>query len=132
MEKSINTKLPIRFYDDRNKDQSEVRLEKILFEDDKTCLCTISIDGDKDGIDEEFKKVLFNKENGEVLTDNFPFWIAENYETEQDRKTAELAVTFVRKKYVTRDGAYCLVISDVADLIEKMTGVKVKQSSLVG
>ena len=85
MENSINTKLPTRFYDDRSKDDSEIKLEKILFEDDETCLCVISIDGDKDGIDEEFKRVLFNKESGEVLTNNFQFWIAENYETENNK-----------------------------------------------
>lgn len=71
MEKTINTKLPVYFYDDRDKDKSILKLENILFEDEKICLCRVSIDGDKDGIDEEFKKVLFSRENGQVLSNNF-------------------------------------------------------------
>lgn len=121
----INTKLPIRFYDDRDKDKSDVRLEEILFEDKRVCLCSVSIDGDKDGIDEEFKKVLFNKENGVVLTENFQFWIAENYENESYKKAKE-AVEYVKNTYITRDGENFLMLGNAAELIKKLTGVTVK------
>lgn len=75
----IDTKLPIRFYDDRGKNETEVIVEKILFEDKETCLCQVSVDGDIEAIDEEFKRILFFKEDGRVLTENFQFWYAENY-----------------------------------------------------
>lgn len=125
MGKPVNTKLPVRFYDDRGKDKSELILEEILFEDEKVCLCAISMDGDKDGIDEEFKRVLFNKEDGMVLTDNFQYWTAENFETEQAKKARE-AVEYVKNAYITRDGENFLMLGNAAELIKKLTGITVK------
>ena len=72
----IDTRLPVRFYDDRGKDKSHILLDKILFEDEDVCLCETSVG-----------KVLFSKKkgrhvacSGEVLTTNLDFWYAENYE----------------------------------------------------
>jgi hypothetical protein len=67
--KMIITKLPIYFYDDRSKDDTIMIVGRILFEDEKVCL--VETDDDKEVI-------LFNKEDGEVLTSNFEFWYATN------------------------------------------------------
>ena len=77
MEK-IDTKKPIRFFDDRGKNNSELILDKILYENNTICLGTI-----KDGELEGGPEILFNKINGKVLTENLQFWQAENHETEQ-------------------------------------------------
>lgn len=64
----IDTKKPVRFYDDRSKCHELAIMESILFENGEVCLCKVD-----DG-----QTVLFNIETGEVLTDNYWAWYATN------------------------------------------------------
>lgn len=41
MGKKVDTKNPIRFYDDRDKVKEKFMSSKILFEDEEICLCLI-------------------------------------------------------------------------------------------
>lgn len=119
MAKPVNTKKPIRFYDDRGKEKEKILLDKILFEDEHNCLCTVKADWYTKG--EE--KILFKKSDGTVLTENFTAWYAENYDTEQ-MKTAQKAIDHVKETqcHFHVNQPYML-LGDVAKLIEITTGV---------
>lgn len=69
----IDTSKKVRFVSDRgiNRDETALMTE-IIFENDELCLCQCDTDG-IDGI------ILFNKNGGQVLTENFTCYYAENY-----------------------------------------------------
>ena len=75
MRRSIDTALPVRFYDDRNKIKDHAFLSTILFEDDMVCLCTVVPRNTL----EEMRYILFSKHDGSVMTTDLMFWYAENY-----------------------------------------------------
>jgi hypothetical protein len=66
--RNIDTKKNVRFFDDRGKTKGCVYMDEILYENKSVCLC--KVEGDE---------VLFQKDNGQVLTQNLAFWYAENY-----------------------------------------------------
>jgi len=70
----VDTKLPVRFYDDRGKTKEILHMAKILFEDDEVCLCHTAFEPYKTST----SCILFRKDTGEVLTTNLEFWIATN------------------------------------------------------
>jgi hypothetical protein len=116
MRKKIDTKKPVRFIDDRGRDQEYV-LKTIIFENDAVCLCDL-------GLSDENNPVLFSKVDGTVLTDNLPAYIAENYETELTL-LAQKAIDYTKKSYVPdSQGIPCMLLGDVAELIKLLTGVK--------
>lgn len=64
----IDTKKPVSFYDDRKFESGvEFCLSNILYEDEILCLCTSGN-----------QVILFSKEDGEVLTNNYRYWFARN------------------------------------------------------
>ena len=65
----IDTKKPVRFYDDRGKDKKTFEMGAVLYQNERVCLCLIGPD-----------EVLFSLDDGAVLTVNYQFWYAENYE----------------------------------------------------
>jgi hypothetical protein len=77
MSKKINTKKPVRFYDDRGKDKIFLYIKKILYEDNKFCLCQFKGDFESNGPNN--KTILFKKDTGEVLNGAYDAWYAENY-----------------------------------------------------
>lgn len=80
MTKSIDTKKPVYFYDDRNKTKYLLEMTKILFEDDKKCLCEAEFAGDS-----LIYEILFNKKNGEVKVEDFDSWYATNEVMDKER-----------------------------------------------
>lgn len=69
----IDTSKKVRFVSDRGENREDTALMKeIIFENNEVCLCQSDTDG-VDGI------ILFNKNGGEVLTENFSCYYAENY-----------------------------------------------------
>jgi hypothetical protein len=119
----IDTKKPVRFYDDRNKVKEYFLLKQVLFEDEKECLC-ISSNGDFADMN-----VLFNKKTGEVLSKNITGLYAENYDTKETLLTKK-AIEFVKNTYCTKDVGEFMFLGDVAQLITELTGVKVELEEL--
>ncbi len=130
---AINIKRPVRFYDDRGKEKTMFLLKEILFEDDNVCLCVIGLEKDTGDqiLDKHLKaKVLFEIKTGKVLTENFMFWIAENYETEQVI-LAKKAIECVKNCYCEGNHGEYMLLGDVAELITLLTGVKVEYEELL-
>lgn len=130
---AINTKRPVRFYDDRGKDKVMFLLKEVLFEDCDICLCVIGLEKDTGDqiLDKNLKvKVLFEIKTGKVLTENFMFWIAENYETEQV-VLANKAIEYVKQNYYEKNGYPSLMLGNVAELITLITGVEVENEELL-
>ena len=70
----INTDKPFKFFDDRNK-REDVFPESVLFEDEKICLVKVNYQQWRSSY------VLFEKETGKVLTENYAFLYAKSLET---------------------------------------------------
>ena len=121
MAKSVNTKRPIRFYDDRGKGADYIFLDKILFEDDEICLALIK--GEPEEEEDLLRKIMFRKKDGQVLNVDYDSWYAENFETEE-LKRAKKAIAHVKNTQcdVHLKQPY-LLLGDVAKLIEITTGI---------
>lgn len=121
MGKSIDIKKPMYISDDRRKSKNKIYIDKIIFEDDFVCLCTL-LNG---GTDAEETKLLFDKNTGEVLTQEFQFWYVINDKNEIDKKVDE-ALKFAKDKYVgDSNGLDALLLGDVAKLITIITEIEV-------
>lgn len=79
----IDTKKNVRFFDDRGKVKDYVYLDEILYQNKNVCLCKVNAD----------EEVLFQLDTGEVLTQNYAFWYAENFEVD-----AELDLDSARRR----------------------------------
>lgn len=113
---AINTKRPMRLFDDRGKVSEKYEIGEIFFEDDYHCLCAIK--------DTDFSKVLFDKSSGKVLSENFMFWFIENFDT-PETLLAKKAIDHVKNTYCNHHDLTCMVLGDVTDLITLITGVEV-------
>lgn len=126
MSKKIKITSPMRIYDDRGKTKQKYIITTIFYEDDKICLCELNVDS---------IKILFEKETGKILTDNFQHWYVENYEKTEGEKKAKVAMDFVRNRYIEEVGgkkvAPFMLLGDVAALIESMTGAEVCHDDLL-
>jgi hypothetical protein len=128
MTKKIDTKKPIRFYDDRGKVKEYFFIEKILYEDNE--ICVVLIQGELHEEDDDLRKIMFKKQDGQVMNGYYDSWYAENYETEQT-KLAKKAIKHVKEAYVDDSkGHPSLLLGDVAKLIEIITGIKVTLDEL--
>lgn len=123
MEK-INTKKPMRLFDDRGKVLDKYDIGEIFFEDDDVCLCGIK--------DTDFSKVLFDKSSGKVLSENFMFWFIENFDT-PETLLAKKAIEHVKLRYCNdkNSGYPFMMLGDVAELITLLTGVEVENEELL-
>jgi len=120
----INTKRPMRLYDDRGKVLEKYEIGEVHFEDDIHCLCSIK--------DADFSKILFEKNNGKVVSENFMFWFVENFDT-PETILAKKAIDHVRLRYCNdkNSGYPFMMLGDVAELITLLTGVEVKNDELL-
>lgn len=120
----INTKRPMRLYDDRGKVLEKYEIGEVHFEDDIHCLCSIK--------DADFSKILFEKNNGKVVSENFMFWFVENFDT-PETILANKAIDHVRLRYCNdkNSGYPFMMLGDVAELITLLTGVEVKNDELL-
>ncbi len=120
----INTKRPMRLYDDRGKVLEKYEIGEVHFEDDIHCLCSIK--------DADFSKILFEKNNGKVVSENFMFWFVENFDT-PETILANKAIDHVRLRYCNdkNSGYPFMMLGDVAELITLLTGVEVKNEELL-
>jgi hypothetical protein len=75
----IDLREKVKFYDDRSKTLEPAVLVKVLFQNQKVCLCEVAMQDDYLlNKDTPTDVVLFDLENGRVLTYNYEFWFAEN------------------------------------------------------
>ena len=131
MAKKVDTKKPIRFYDDRGKDKESLFLDKILYEDDEICVVKVKGDMWVGSKESDLHKLMFKKQNGQILNEDYSSWYAENYETEETKKATK-AIKHVKEAYVDDSkGHPSLLLGDVAKLIEIITGIKVTQEDLL-
>lgn len=121
---AINTKRPMRLFDDRGKVSEKYEIGEIFFEDDYHCLCAIK--------DTDFSKVLFDKSSGKVLSENFMFWFIENFDT-PETLLAKKAIDHVKLRYCNdkNSGYPFMMLGDVAELITLLTGVEVNNEELL-
>lgn len=118
----VNTKRPMRLFDDRGKISEKYEIGEIFFEDDLRCLCGI-----KGG---DFSKVLFDKYSGKVLSENYMFWFVENFDT-PETLLAKKAIECVKNCYCDGNNGEFMLLGDVAELITLLTGVKVEYEELL-
>jgi hypothetical protein len=73
---------PVRFFDDRSKLDCFMIMHKMVFLDNRVCLCTAYEEGSiPPAIPAAADYYLFVLDGGHVITDHHPFvMIAENYE----------------------------------------------------
>lgn len=121
----LNSKKPIEIYDDRNKTFNVFPVEKIIFDDDKQMLAEITY-SDKP------HRVCIDKSDNSVHSNLFNSgWYAKNYESEAMKKANE-GIKYVKGAYVHRsDSEPFLLLGDVAQLIENLTGFKVDADDLL-
>lgn len=114
----------MRLYDDRGKVLEKYEIGEVHFEDDIHCLCSIK--------DADFSKILFEKNNGKVVSENFMFWFVENFDT-PETILAKKAIDHVRLRYCNdkNSGYPFMMLGDVAELITLLTGVEVKNDELL-
>lgn len=124
--KPLDTKKPLRIYDDRNKSSEKYILGKILFEDETSIFAEISVTAKED-----IRRIYINKSDQQVFGDEFQFWYAENYST-PETQMAERAIKYVKSTYFTYKGQQpSLLLGDVAQLITNLTGVDVIADDLL-
>jgi hypothetical protein len=117
MNKSVDSTKPMRIYDGDSISKRIFIIEKVLYSDEYTCL---AIADDQD-------KVMFNKHDGTIISNNFDSsWLVENYTLNViNSDDIQKGVDFVKSAFVDDSkGLPALLLGDAAKLIEILTHAK--------